>query len=835
MTGDRQGRPEWTIALPDRLILHRDRLIARLAALSEARVSVIWAQVGAGKSTLVRAWANTTDRSLYWLEPGRSDWPQLVESARQDPRPATLVLREPEYTRDRERLREVVDLLGRSPDIRVMILGGTHWNGRIDPELEMLRATAVMRARELCFTSDELAQLAVQRGIELTAEAAACIQEVSGGVPLLAVAALQAVGTGDDIVERVVDAMGDTFRAAAGGGVGASDPWDVVLLCSLLETFTIDLVDRVWPGRAAVRTIRAMRDLGLVLALDEDVFAARLVFTPSLSGGLRRQALVELDAPRFDPVLARLVDFFAAEDRLDLAIDLFDTYGQHERLADLLSTHWLDLGELPADRIRTTMDRAARSRRQDGRLLIGHARAIADITHEGHSGHVTPAERRYATALLDSATTKVDAEAATTIAATATTRGAIARAEGRHRDALAAHRDAMDALSSAPPAPLGVSAFTQAGLTELSVGDIRAALRDFSRAAELAGTRYDTFAARYARALSTLAAGVLERPQTAHRADEPQVGAEQGPGAPASLARALARLRVLDLPQAWDELRRVTEVDDPLVLHVLRAEAEGFAHVLANTPLAGLESLDLLQARLDPRLLSGYERDLLLCARADLLTAAGEPDQALALIDAAPPKSWEAPRQILVRARILLALGRPQDAVDLLQPSYDSSPSPFQRFRTPTLVAATVGLLELGEEERAESYLERALAVSARSWNMLPFAMHGISTFGTLIQRAEMIALEPTSTEFVAAMAQQRDRLRLASMRVRLTGREQVLLQHLQSTRATRRLAAQLHVSPNTVKSQLQSIYRKFSVSTREEALNVGRLMGLLPAEDGAR
>ncbi|MBZ2199470.1 response regulator transcription factor [Ruania sp. N2-46] len=84
-------------------------------------------------------------------------------------------------------------------------------------------------------------------------------------------------------------------------------------------------------------------------------------------------------------------------------------------------------------------------------------------------------------------------------------------------------------------------------------------------------------------------------------------------------------------------------------------------------------------------------------------------------------------------------------------------------------------------------------------------------------------------------MAQQRDRLRLASMRVRLTGREQVLLQHLQSTRATRRLAAQLHVSPNTVKSQLQSIYRKFSVSTREEALNVGRLMGLLPAEDGAR
>lgn len=63
---------------------------------------------------------------------------------------------------------------------------------------------------------------------------------------------------------------------------------------------------------------------------------------------------------------------------------------------------------------------------------------------------------------------------------------------------------------------------------------------------------------------------------------------------------------------------------------------------------------------------------------------------------------------------------------------------------------------------------------------------------------------------------------------VALTPREQVVLAALAEHGSIREIAADLVVSPHTVKAQLQSVYRKLGVSSREGALTVGREFGLV-------
>jgi DNA-binding NarL/FixJ family response regulator len=61
-----------------------------------------------------------------------------------------------------------------------------------------------------------------------------------------------------------------------------------------------------------------------------------------------------------------------------------------------------------------------------------------------------------------------------------------------------------------------------------------------------------------------------------------------------------------------------------------------------------------------------------------------------------------------------------------------------------------------------------------------------------------------------------------------LTERERVVLTYLPGRRTVPEIAAQLHVSTNTVKTQLKSVYRKLSVQTRWSAVDRARRLGLL-------
>ncbi|MFM2127115.1 MAG: hypothetical protein RL287_593 [Actinomycetota bacterium] len=65
-----------------------------------------------------------------------------------------------------------------------------------------------------------------------------------------------------------------------------------------------------------------------------------------------------------------------------------------------------------------------------------------------------------------------------------------------------------------------------------------------------------------------------------------------------------------------------------------------------------------------------------------------------------------------------------------------------------------------------------------------------------------------------------------------LTARELEILQHLPSGRTYVEMAEALFISESTLKTHLQSIYRKLNARNRVEAINQARRLGILPTSD---
>jgi len=63
-----------------------------------------------------------------------------------------------------------------------------------------------------------------------------------------------------------------------------------------------------------------------------------------------------------------------------------------------------------------------------------------------------------------------------------------------------------------------------------------------------------------------------------------------------------------------------------------------------------------------------------------------------------------------------------------------------------------------------------------------------------------------------------------------LTMRERAVLRLLTSRLSLREIGAELHVSLNTVKSHTRAIYRKLDVSSRQQAVERGRDLAILPS-----
>jgi LuxR family transcriptional regulator, maltose regulon positive regulatory protein len=225
-------------------------------------------------------------------------------------------------------------------------------------------------------------------------------------------------------------------------------------------------------------------------------------------------------------------------------------------------------------------------------------------------------------------------------------------------------------------------------------------------------------------------------------------------------------------------------------------------------------------------------------------------EEALTLTEAGPP---------LLRLAVLFTLstvaldeGHLGEAESLARELHEL----VDRFRLSTIPQASLAAIALGRVlaehgnlADAQVELEKGLSVRLRIPALSPWPTFlGLLALASVHrargERAEArqalaearAILEPFADDagiFPELLERQERKLRTSKERnghldEELTEREGAVLRLLAGELATRQMADSLYVAPSTVRTQIKSIYRKFGVSSRDEAVEEARARGLI-------
>lgn len=233
------------------------------------------------------------------------------------------------------------------------------------------------------------------------------------------------------------------------------------------------------------------------------------------------------------------------------------------------------------------------------------------------------------------------------------------------------------------------------------------------------------------------------------------------------------------------------------------------------------DALDLLDdaAQMNIRTVQdGVHRGLWGSARADALLAAGHATRAAGVLDGMADSGFG----MVSRARLSLLAGDPAEARRRVALSLDGSLWP--RARTELLFIDAAASVALGETDAAVQALSRGVARVVEHHDL-----HALAT----VQRAVLTDLLPHIPP-LAGLLEELDRSRVQPIYpesvdlVAISPRESAVLRALSEGRTLAGAAAHLVVSPNTVKSQVRSLYTKLGVHTRQDLLLEARRLGLL-------
>lgn len=221
--------------------------------------------------------------------------------------------------------------------------------------------------------------------------------------------------------------------------------------------------------------------------------------------------------------------------------------------------------------------------------------------------------------------------------------------------------------------------------------------------------------------------------------------------------------------------------------------------------------------------------DLLRVAQAESLVAAGESQQALALLTPLPTGA-------IVEATVMAAtayrsIGDARGAQAVLR-RVDADLA-----RSPLTVQLQAWLLEAqladsrGEENRAGQLVDRALRAAGLEQMRRPIALD----VGWLRGFAERNPLPRTQRDFLSTLmlgdGPRRPRTAQSGrgelVGAQLTARERQVLELLAQMYSTEEIARALYVSTNTVKTHLKGIFGKLCVHRRVDAVRRGRELGI--------
>lgn len=223
---------------------------------------------------------------------------------------------------------------------------------------------------------------------------------------------------------------------------------------------------------------------------------------------------------------------------------------------------------------------------------------------------------------------------------------------------------------------------------------------------------------------------------------------------------------------------------------------------------------------------SPWVNDRIAMARAAVLLAEDDPRAAVRVFEEQPPQTAEG---LVAEARAHLAAGAAERALAILDALSDD-PSRGPAITARALLARAQAVDALGDAATAESLVAGALAASRPHRLQRPFLEAG-PWLGRLLSRRPALT---QGHDWLAGLPEGRPpdpRPKQGSVipsREPLSERERDVLGRVAQLMSTDEIADDLHLSVNTVKTHLKSIYRKLAVSRRGEAVRRARELGLL-------
>ncbi|WP_157802338.1 LuxR C-terminal-related transcriptional regulator [Diaminobutyricimonas aerilata] len=368
------------------------------------------------------------------------------------------------------------------------------------------------------------------------------------------------------------------------------------------------------------------------------------------------------------------------------------------------------------------------------------------------------------------------------------------------------------------------------GTTRLYAGDLVGAVSHLDEALRLEND--SQWAHLHARSLLALIAALRgELPLAARHADEVEalirIPGWRGTYSAAGfhLARALIHIEAFDGTAARAELAQLERHYHTIEHWPLMTAVDALTSLVDGGAAAAAAALPArIRKRSRRSQTSAVMRDLLAATQADLLLAGGESGAAERALGHADHR--DGVTVVLAAARTALARGDDARAISLTERLVGADGASPRTLASLLLVRA-VARERSGRAGEALLALEQALDVLETHDLRVPLA---------LVPRARLKSLAvslPTgpSRRLRALLEETPALIPLASVSTsaaRLTPREIAVLEQLTGDASVRQIADTLFVSPNTVKSQLRSLYRKLGVSTREEAVSVASASGLL-------
>ncbi|WP_374777720.1 LuxR C-terminal-related transcriptional regulator [Streptomyces sp. NBC_01310] len=237
-----------------------------------------------------------------------------------------------------------------------------------------------------------------------------------------------------------------------------------------------------------------------------------------------------------------------------------------------------------------------------------------------------------------------------------------------------------------------------------------------------------------------------------------------------------------------------------------------------------------------PVRLPGWAVDELAVAESAAHLARGDAAAALQVLDAVvavDAVDGDRPDYVVARARALLAAGRDDEASEALAGSAGLAALPGDEgVATPVRARARLLRAEIaaagGDTEEARRRLGEALGLARPEELRRMFTESGPWVRRILRGDPHLARLHGRLSSDTPVHARGAPADGQPVVVEQLSARETEVLRKAAQLLSTEEIAAELYVSPNTVKTHLKSIYRKFCVTRRSEAVHRAQDLGLL-------